>query len=237
MFLRGLGSWWIALRISSLLILALVSTALEALWQRGYAQSAIVSSSPAPEKPDEKMLTPSPTVPMDPEVTTANSLAVCTKRLEQQSRLLRGSLNFTLRLADTLAECEQTSELTAPNCANKLLSCEASLGKVQMENTGLNSQVKQLQSQNQQLQSQTQLLQSLIQKLEQVPRCVYPDRQYWWHPIYNSIDCSPYKCKVDNSGCGTSCTNVNDCTAPNVCDQGGFCISPDSIPQPGDSGD
>jgi hypothetical protein len=137
MFLRGLGSWWIALRISSLLILALVSTALEALWQRGYAQSAIVSSSPAPEKPDEKMLTPSPTVPMDPEVTTANSLAVCTKRLEQQSRLLRGSLNFTLRLADTLAECEQTSELTAPNCANKLLSCEASLGKVQMENTGL----------------------------------------------------------------------------------------------------
>jgi hypothetical protein len=40
-------------------------------------------------------------------------------------------------------------------------------------------------------------------------------------------DCSPYSCNSVTGACNTApCTTVDDCTAPNVCDDTGACIAP-----------
>jgi hypothetical protein len=107
------------------------------------------------------------------------------------------------------------------SCAEKLKACQADNSQLKAENASLNSELRTLQGQIQQLQTQ-------VQNLSKVPTC---NGQFWNHPVYGTIDCSPYACRRDQQGCYSSCTTVSDCAHGDfpyayVCDQAGHCVPP-----------
>src|SRR5262249_32939299 len=88
--------------------------------------------------------------------------------------------------------------LTADPNHPALVTCTQKLNACLDENASLNSQLQTLQGQIQQLQTQ-------VQNLSKAPTC---NGRFWNHPVYGTIDCSPYACRRDRQGCYSNCITV-----------------------------